>query len=671
MKREALATIISPLFPSPSLPLSLSPFLLSLSLSPSVRPDPNFLGQPIKRPPGVDKSGTPLVKLKPTGIVPPSPQESGRGTAVPQPSNTLPLRKSDVDKTPLPPAPVVASPPKPANVPIKKPSFLPRVIATPSSKKKKIQVVKSVDKVQETGENRDRDGQMTCGDTTPNTSEKRDEDSLGQTSEAFIGPLLPQDTPSSHPAALPTPQVATTSPKIARVQPQVKPSKPVALVHPVVSSTPSVRKLIRKGGLVFNRTPQPQNDKPQWKPVGAPDPVSSTSAPTTPSVDPVEKESETPSRTGEVELTQETRKRKKHKKKKDHRRGEWDEREDSERGRERHKQEVEKGKKRHVHSYESSEEEWKARKKLKTQEVEKGKKRRAHSYESSEEEWKVRKKLKTHESRKEKKKSRRLSTHRRERSHSSASYESSDSRQHYRREHHRDKKYEVGKTRESGHRDREHREGRRHEAKRQRHQSSSSSQSLHKSRHHTPTPDRSKRKRYWSSDSDDESHRHKSDRRHSQKKYRSSEHRHKHHDKIQKSKHLSSVSELGSKTHSHHRHKHRHDEGKWDSDVSRTPVQEAHAHKNGESAHGVPNNDERESIRTEQKSASVEKTGKRSGSDIPEVEWDSSLKAEGKGGKGSLERGKWDGSLNHAVVEALTSHAPNQLGTKGIATPLM
>ena len=554
-----------------------------------------------------------------------------------QPSNTLPLRKSDIDKTPVPPPPVVPTPPKPVNVPVKKPSFLPRVIATPSSKKKKIQVVKSVgskDKVQETGENQERDGQMPCADTTPDTSEKRDESSLGPTtSEPFIGPLLPHDTPSSHPAALPTPPVATTSPKIARVQPQVKPAKPVALVHPVVSSTPGGRKfekLIRKGGLAFNRTPQPQNDKPQWKPVGAPDPVSSTSTPTTPNIEPVEKTSETPSRAGEVESAQETKKRKRHKKKKSHKR---EERDDSERGRERHKQGDEKGKRR-----------------------------RAHSLESSEEEWKVRKKVKTHESRKEKKKSRR------ERSNSSSSDESSDSRHHHRREHHRDKKHEVGKAREGWHRDRGHREERRHESKRQRHQSTSSSHSHHKSRHHTPSSDRSKKKRRWSSNSDEDSRkRHKSDRHHSQKKYHSSEHHYKHHDKIQKSKHLSSIGEPGGKTHSHHRHKHRNDEGRCDSDVDPTLGQEEHIHMSARSAHRVLSTDERESVRTEQKkSVAVEKTGQRSGGDVPEVEWDSSLKAEGKGGKGSSERGKWDGSHNHAVVEALMSHEPNQLGTKGM-----
>ena len=67
--------------------------------------DPNFLGTSVKRPGvGVDKTGTPLVRVKPTGIVPPSPHS----TPGQQPAS-IPLRKTSFPPLNKPKAPEPSS----------------------------------------------------------------------------------------------------------------------------------------------------------------------------------------------------------------------------------------------------------------------------------------------------------------------------------------------------------------------------------------------------------------------------------------------------------------------------------------------------------------------------------------------------------------------------------
>ena len=592
--------------------------------------------------------GTPLVKLKPTGIVPPSPQGSSSVSptqSLSQPPNSLPLRKSDVDLTPKPPPPVVTPPPKPTNVLIKKPSFLPRVIAAPSSKKKKLQVVKSVgskdkpqdstqsaeevsvssgadgDKLEGEGEGRDNIIQQKLGGDGPleDVGEKGDSGQLEPTSDVFIGPRLPQHMQSAGSVALPMSTVLVKSPKIARVQPQVKPAKPVALVHPVVPDSPSgsgkrVEMVTIIKGLAGeqygNKNAQSQSTRPAWKPVNTPVSSSPPSHQIVGEVERVEKKNDTEQVRQPAELestpTQEVKKRKKHKKKRSHRSEEREERGESERERKHRRSGAEKSKKHSVHCVESSEEDERPRKKRKT-----------------------------HESRKEKKRSQHQSSHRREHSRSSSSSSSSggeESDRHYHSRHreHRDRenrKHGEGKKHESGYSDRgnSYRDDRKHGDGKPCH-SSSSAPSLHKSRHRSPSPGASRRKRRWSSESEGSRDRRKSlkqDAHHVPKKRHSSEHHssehhhhhHKHHDRNRKSKHSSS-----SRT-------------KYSRSVERAIV-----------------------------------------SGIPEVEWDSSLRREERCGeercgeerRGEGEgRGRWDGSRGRDVVETLTSHTPTQLGSKG------
>ena len=502
-----------------------------------------------------------------------------------------------------------------------------------------MQVVKSIgsnDKLHETAQS---DSQLGVADVSTGNDEVERDNHTGapgadQTTEMFIGPCLPphMQSPYRYPALLSTL-------KIARVQPQVKPNKPVALVHPVVPDSPrgKTREKLIFAGLgacrgaqqtAANRTPQMQNFRSQWKPVDTPAPASTSSHQQTPDLESAEKNSDAHARATEAELMPETKKRKKHKKKRSHKNEEQDERGEGERSRKRHKGDDVKSTKH------------------------------THCVERSEDEQRPRKRRKTHESRKEKKKSRHHFSHRRERerSCSSTTDESSD-RQHHRNEHSRreDKTYREGRKREIGHRDREqsHREERKHEGKQQQRRSSSGCQSGHKAKHHSPSPDRSKRKRHWSSDSDDSHIRRKSLKQvsdHAHKKHHSSAHHHKHHEKIVKSKHLSEkIKSVCS--------------GELRTDAGCASVEERDVLKSCSSAHATPSSEGR-------KSKSVEK--KREGSStVPEIEWDASLRVEGKGGRGVPAGAKWDGSRSHAIVEALTSHAPNQLGAKGMVSNIL
>ena len=669
--------------PFPLLTSPPPPPLHHLLISLTVRPDPNFLGQPVKHFPHVDKTGTPFVKRKPTGIVPPSPQETSPITTqaprtFSQAFNTIPLRKTDVDPTPkLAPPPVVVEPPKPTIAPVKKPSFLPRVIAAPTSTTKKKKLVKpieqTVDRPDATGVT-SSSGQEGEKEEIPNEDvsfDSRDDQGDISKTSVFIGPQLPSH-PTSTTAVLTLPQGLTRSPKIARVQPQVKPGKPVALVHPVVPDTPKkVSKVTHIKGLAgeLNDTKTLQVTKPTWKPVGAPTP-GSTSAPipaltstdhqTTPNLEMAEEKTDT--QTGPSEsvlatpppLQEVVKKRKKHKKRRSHNKTdeEW---EGSGRDRKHHKSE--KSHKRSTHMYsEDSGEEDRPRKKRKK------------------------------ESRKERKRSRH-NLHRKRgysRSSSSSSYtdeESDRGRHRYESSSNRDRGIREGrKRREIGHREREEevsfREERKHEGKQR--YSSSSSQSYHKSRYRSPSPERSgRRKRNWSSlDSDDDSHsRHKSleeDLHHVQKKHHHSSehhHRHKHHDH-HKSQHLSKTksrcgSTSGSESkfsegkmysHSHCRSKYG-TEGKHGRDRGFASILEEDVPS---SYSGSPPSSELNSAGVR---SAVQK--RREGEVVPEVEWDSSLKGDGKRGHGVPVGDRWDGSRRHNVVDALTSHAPNQLGTKG------
>ena len=645
-----------------------------------MRPDPHFLGQPVKCSPHIDKTGTLYVKLKPTGIVPPSPQESSVSPTQasrsfpPRPASAIPLRKSDIDPTPkssLPP-PRAAEPPKPNTPPLKKPSFLPRVIAAPLSKKKKAHVVRTV------GTNTEKSSQeksTTAEGQSDGTGdrvisachEEEGRDMLGKVSslpkqraiaspldEVFIGPRLPQTATDTAGLSTPT-QAPTSSPKIARVQPQVKPAKPVALVHPVVTDTPpnKVSKVTHIKGLAGKQhmNKDSQVVRPAWKPVGEPSPTtpstaaSSSATTSTPATSDArettavtasmaEQKPDTLAGTSEGAVTPppKAKKRKKHKKKKSHKQEE-EEREENERERRHHHRADEKSRKHSTHYDvdEDSDDEGRPRKK--------------------------RKKTPQHENRKEKKRSRHESHHRRE--HSSSSDSSLSERE--------DKGSEQGWHRHGSGRKREreerdgrkhsssHGDGRKHESSHRRHegkqhQSCGSSQSVYVSRHESPSPNRSKRKRHWSSDSDDSHSRRKSlkhETHHTPKKHHhsSDHHYHKHHDKGRKSKHAKSVSGTSGtdSKHSHHRSKH-----EPESDCER----DGGHRREGSGSHNTECSEGREG-----------RSGKREEKEVPEVEWDSSLAGRG-------ERGQWDGFRGHDIVDVLTSHTANELGTKGNNTIL-
>ena len=529
------------------------------------------------------------------------------------------------------------------NLPVKKPSFIPRVITAPSSAKKKkvLPLNLSLSKADKRREASINEGQSdkhgdTVGDTASDINQE-DEVGAGEgtslqlptakgNEDSFIGPCLPGHFNTTSTATVPTtpPDGVTRSPRIARVHPQVQPGKPVARVQPVVTEGPKKVVTIVKGLAGDPLTNKPsQTVRPTWKPVGTPaaPPSPTTKSQTTATPDTTE---DTPIKlaTENVPLTtpspQETKKRKKHKKKKKKKAHKTDEdREDSREW----KYAEEKSRKRSTHyvtDRDSDEEDERPRKKRRTPE---------------------------YDSRKDKKRSRHGSNRRRAPSRSSSDSSSDDNSDwgRYRYDRERDDKRSRGERR--------HERGDRHDSGKQRH-SNGGSQSLHKSRYHSPTPDRNKRKRHWSTDSSD-SH----DGRYSKsvkqeatpKKRHSSDfhhhhhhHHHKHHDKIKRSKHLlkTSISESKSEGKMHSRH---HEE---------------------EGGHHLEK--DHVSSRSERRSENTSSMSARGGGggedDVPEVEWDSSLRGDGKREHGT----RWDGSRSNTVVNVLTSHTPNQLGTKGM-----
>ena len=604
-----------------------------------VRPDPNFLGKPVKRPAHLDKTGSPYVKMKPTGIVPPSPQGStppAITNSAPQATPTLPLRKSDIDHTPkTPPPPVPPPPPKLTSVPLKKPSFLPRVIATPSSssamrKKKPLQQTQQV-------VGRQRESQTSGASDTNEVGVAREgaEDVAMETqpervNEVFIGPRLPDHTHSTPPTGS-----LSASPKVAWVQPQVKPAKPakpVALVHPVTTEgNPKEVVTVLKGlaGKPFSGKAQ-QSSTPGWRPVG----MSSSETPATnprslpesarTQGEEVEKASEVSSKPSPLSLATETRKRKKRKKKRSHRTEE--------------EREVQRERKHHGKSGNSTEERVK---------------KRALNYSSEEDskeeeeqeagERRERKKRRfQHESHRERRRSRRVRDSRSSSSGSSSRSSSEDevsdrgAARRRAREDKRERKHSGG-HREEGYA--------RHDDAKHRHSSGG------RLKYRSPSPER-KRKRKWSLGSD-ESHgsRYKSSKQlesHHAKKRHSSDHHHHHH------------------KHSHHHHE-RNKSAKHATTKGKSSGIGAGASE-GKPGEGKVRSNSRKGTEGGghhlESSPAVEVVVE--GGRVPEVEWDFSLKGEERG-QGVPPGGRWDGSRRDDVVDVLTSHTPDQLGTKGNA----
>ncbi|CAI8050584.1 Ubiquitin carboxyl-terminal hydrolase 36 [Geodia barretti] len=642
---------------------------------PKVQPDPNFLGKPVKRPPHLDKTGSPFVKQKPTGIVQPSPH--GPSPATPsssshaqQPRLSLPLRKSDIDHTPkLQTPPVPAQPPKPVIRAPRTPSFVPRVIAAPSSsKKKKLLQQLAVKTYQEVGASQPSRGPgigEMGGDREGAFGEPLAK--KGGSGEVFIGPLLPGPTPYSAANLSTSPSL-----KIARVQPQVKPAKPVAKVQPVVhdmgpkevlvhdaASRKEVFKTIKglAGESLTNRAAR--NPKPGWRPLGTP-----ALAPTSPHVTP-ESQQQTPELKNEDERDSdkmpkppplspppEVKKRKKRKKKKNRK---TDEERNEQRERKHGKTsvtEVERSRKRSP-DYSTNEEsdgseDERPRKKRKTPQHE------GH--------WERERKRSRHDSGRSRRHSR------------SSSSESSRSRSSSREEESERDSDRGGGWHRRGREERKHVSSHREEGRSRHHDTGGKKQhagrSSHKSKHRSPSPESSRRqrKRHWSLGSDDShsSTRHKSTRQdahHATKKKRHSSshhhhHHHKHsshhHERIRSSKHVvktrpsggatgivGDVKSAESKSHAHTADKHRAEGGHLLEEGSTAPT------KMADSLCGV------------------EEGGKegRSGGEVPEVVWDFSLKGEGRRGEGIPPGSRWDGSRRDDVIDTLTSHTSNQLGT--------
>ena len=642
----------------------------------SVQPDPNFLGKPVNRPPHLDKTGSPFVKQKPTGIVQPSPQGPSHATPssfspAQQPRPSLPLRKSDIDHTPkLQTLPVPAEPPKPVIRAPRTPSFVPRVIAAPSSSKKKQllqQLAVKADKSrQEVGASQpsrgpgfhERGGDREGGEGAFGEPPAK----KGGGGEVFIGPLLPEATPSSA-ATLST----SLSPRIARVQPQVKPGKPVAKVQPVVQDVGPKEVLFHDAGrkevfeFIEGLAGEPlanrasRNPKPGWRPLGTP-----ALAPASPHAT-AESQQQTPELQNKDERVSdktpkppplspppEVKKRKKHKKKKSRR---TDEERDEHRERRHGKSsvvEVERSRKRSP-DYSTNEE----------------------SDDSEDERPRKKRKTPQHEGHweRERKRSRHDSGRSRRYSPSSSSEGRSSRSSSGEEESERDSDRGGGWHRR-GREERKHVSSHRDEGRSRHHDTGGKKR--YKSKHRSPSPESSRRqrKRHWSLGSDDShgSTRRKStkqDAHHATKKkhHSSSHHRHHHHHKhsshhherIRSSKHMlktrpsgsttgivGDVKSAESKSHAHTADKHRAEGGHLLEERSTAPTKVA------DSLCGVESG----------------KEGMRGG-EVPELVWDFSLKGEGRRGEGIPPGSRWDGSRRDDVIDTLTSHTSNQLGTKG------
>ena len=530
-----------------------------------------------------------------------------------------------------------------------------------------------------------------------------------QEGERFIGPHLPQHLQRPVASPLSASFSQTKSPKIARVQPQIKPAKPIARVQPVVPESPVewAAKTSKAGGshngeslaspedmrrndhsvsnAAASRTPQSQNVTSQWKPVGIPVPAEVSFHHKTPdSESPVTEphnanKSELPQQQQQQQQQQEVKKRRKHKKKK--------------------KKKKKKKSHRHEESGESEREEKHSRAAAAAGEKSKKSSHISESSEEEEEEDILRKKNKKRESRKERPRSRRQhsrsrSPHRRERSRSSSAGDKSDECERcYRHEKKNRERHREDRRHDGGHRDSE--KGRREERKHDKHHHSSSS-SARKPRHHSPSPDRSRNRRkrhrsYTSSESEDDYSRRKSrkqDSHHLQKKHHSAEQNRKHrHDKIRKTKHLSEKTKKtrsssssspspnekrSSKVHSHH-HKHsRRDEGEGKAKPERSSsgCDQERDERKRLSSHAktsrASSSDEKDSRLEKTVAMKNEGTALR---DVPVVAWDSSLRGDGGKGRAAAVGGSWDGSRSsQAVVAALTSHTHNQLGDNGMSS---
>ncbi len=247
----------------------------------TVKPDPNFLGTPVKRP-GVDKAGVPLVRhvRKPTGVVTPSRQTT------PTREFSIPLRKADTaallkgkkaEATSM--LSTGISPPKATPAP--QPSFIPRVIAAPKKLKKTPahagNAAQPGEKAETMEDKKDKEVPMEVSsdlgtapppspsggeqemDTTGDGEEKgalpdvgemridQSEEALSVTCNSdlhhdtpaagegkFIGPVLPPRLRALSPFTSPHLNPSTASPtKVARVHPQPHVTKkPVARVLP-------------------------------------------------------------------------------------------------------------------------------------------------------------------------------------------------------------------------------------------------------------------------------------------------------------------------------------------------------------------------------------------------------------------------------------------------------
>ena len=466
--------------------------------------------------------------------------------------------------------------------------------------------------------------------------------------EVFIGPLLPEHVPSTQ---------TSPSPKIARVHPQVKPAKPVAMVQPVVHITGRKEVLISIKGLAGESSKGSQNPKPGWKPLGASDLASSSPQMAAESEEQKNNEVRVLEKTPKLPALSplpEVKKRKKRKKKKRHR---------VEEDREEHRErkhgrssgaEVERSRKSNYSTEEGSEE---------SEDERPRKKRKMPQHEDH---WESR----------ERKRSRHESSRSRRHSRSSSSGSSRSSSREEGSGGESDRG--GGRHRRGREERRERKHGHREDARSRHHESgggkkrhsSGASQSLsHKSKYRSPSPEtRRQRKRNWSLGSDDShsSVRHKpakQDSHHTaKKKHHSSDYHHHHH---------------------HHRHgPHHHEKNrtskhgvKSKSSASSTSIagdvksaeSKSHTHKT-DGGHYLEKGSASTKKASESSSGDVGGgvEGGEEGRGVPEVEWDFSLKGEGRRGEGNPPAGgRWDGSRRDDVIDMLTSHTSNQLGTKG------
>ena len=483
----------------------------------------------------------------------------------------------------------------------------------------------------------------------------------------FIGPLLPTDFSQAQNSS---PPAAAKSPKIARVQPQPKAGKPVALVHPVIPDvqqqdvsknkmkTIGEAKVSQRRDFSKNRqnkTPQTPL-KSQWRPVESP---ASDQPDPGKMFHPEPRKEKEPS--GHNTLC-EMKKKGKHGKvnKLAGRVGHSEESEDS------HSKSSEE---------ESSEEDERPRKK---------KKRRRHDG------WKEKHRSK-------------------HRIHTQDSDFSGSEEEEWQRHH---------RHRASNHRE-PHREGDRYEEERNKvshkkerwyghhHHYLTDGQPVKRSRQQqqSPSPDRSQRKHrrsYSESDSGpEEQRRHnkliKQDSHHLSKWHHQHRHHHHHHHhhhyghrphlgKIHKVRHVSG--EMGerrphyksseedwsrrSENHYHHHHQHRHHHHYTPSQQERREENEMGGSLTFSQDRGKGMRFHKDPRRTwgSERNVYLERASERPNSLVPEVQWDSSLLRD-KGRSQTLAAGVgWDGSRGRTAVEQLTSYSHAQLGSRGIAPTL-